>query len=164
MKTIVCGTPGYIAPEAIAGKGCNLKSDVFSVGSILFNALTLKNLFNGNDYKTVMMRNKECEWDNLEYRLRVANADARDLVIQLLQKDPAKRPSAQHALKHKWFKKEKEPLEASINLNKILAEKNNPTLIELQSALQGSRIASLSPRNARKSVQISGLSGIGKNN
>lgn len=84
MKTIVCGTPGYIAPEAIAGKGCNLKSDVFSVGSILFNILTLKNLFNGHDYKTVMLKNKECEWDNLEYRLRVAGIEARELAISLL--------------------------------------------------------------------------------
>lgn len=80
-KTIVCGTPGYIAPEAIAGKGCSLKSDIFSVGSILFNMLTLKNLFSGSDYKTVMLKNRDCDWDNLSQRLRNCSNHAKDLVM-----------------------------------------------------------------------------------
>jgi eukaryotic-like serine/threonine-protein kinase len=46
----VCGTAGYIAPEAFEGKGYSPKSDVFSVGSILFSLLTQKNLFSGRDY------------------------------------------------------------------------------------------------------------------
>ncbi len=42
---MICGTPGYIAPEAIVGKGYSVKSDVFSAGSILYSILSLRNLF-----------------------------------------------------------------------------------------------------------------------
>jgi serine/threonine protein kinase len=45
MLNITCGTAGYIAPEAIDGFGFNLKSDLFSLGAVLYNMLTQKNLF-----------------------------------------------------------------------------------------------------------------------
>jgi serine/threonine protein kinase len=86
--------------------GCNMKADIFSVGSILFNILTLKNLFAGHDYKEIMIRNKECDLENLDYRLKNVPIDAKDLVVQLLSKDFRRRPSAKMALRHKWFKKD----------------------------------------------------------
>lgn len=52
---LVCGTPGYIAPEGISGKGFSNKTDIFSVGAILFNMLTLKPLFAGADYLELML-------------------------------------------------------------------------------------------------------------
>lgn len=48
-EKLVCGTAGYIAPEAIMGSGYNAKSDTFSFGSILFSILTLRNLFNATE-------------------------------------------------------------------------------------------------------------------
>jgi serine/threonine protein kinase len=40
-----CGTPTYIAPELLRGQGASLESDIFSLGSIMFNLLTGKYLF-----------------------------------------------------------------------------------------------------------------------
>ena len=48
-EKLVCGTAGYIPPEAIIGGGYNPKSDIFSFGSILFSILTLRNLFPAQD-------------------------------------------------------------------------------------------------------------------
>ena len=97
-KLLVCGTPGYVAPEAICGQGLSLKTDIFSVGGILFNILTLKNLFQATSQKEMIQMNKECSWNSLEYRLKGCSPHARDLVIRLLSKDPSFRPSAKQAL------------------------------------------------------------------
>lgn len=68
---IVCGTAGYIPPEALEGHGYSLKSDIFSLGSVLFSILTQRNLFNGNDYKQIMRANKACEvTDHITHYLR----------------------------------------------------------------------------------------------
>lgn len=45
----ICGSPGYIAPEVFKSHLYCKKSDVFSVGSILYNILSLKNLFSGKN-------------------------------------------------------------------------------------------------------------------
>lgn len=42
------GRPGYIAPERIAGKQFDHRADIFSVGAVLWGALTGKRLFNGD--------------------------------------------------------------------------------------------------------------------
>lgn len=66
---IVCGTMGYIAPEALLGHGFTMKSDIFSVGSILFNILAFKNLFAGNYYE-VMKKNSSVNLSRLEKGLK----------------------------------------------------------------------------------------------
>ena len=59
MSGIVYGTPSYIPPEALRGKGYSFKSDVYAVGSILFNLLTHKHLFPGNEEMLVLRANKQ---------------------------------------------------------------------------------------------------------
>lgn len=44
-EKIICGTPGYIAPEVLRNNGYSMKSDIFSAGSIFYALLSLKNLF-----------------------------------------------------------------------------------------------------------------------
>lgn len=49
-KNLVFGTPGFLSPESLSGKGYSQKTDIFSLGSLLFSILTGKNLFEGNSY------------------------------------------------------------------------------------------------------------------
>jgi serine/threonine protein kinase len=44
---VVCGTPGFIAPEILNGQTYSRKSDIFSVGSIMYSLLTNRYLFRG---------------------------------------------------------------------------------------------------------------------
>jgi len=44
-----CGTAGYIAPEIFTQEGYTSKCDIFSAGSILFNLLTGRFIFDAKD-------------------------------------------------------------------------------------------------------------------
>lgn len=44
-----CGTPDYVAPEVLKRRPLTTKSDIFSVGSFMFNLMTLHSLFHGTD-------------------------------------------------------------------------------------------------------------------
>ena len=48
LLTTKCGTPGNVAPEMLRGNGYSYKSDLFSLGSVLFNLFTGRYLFGGN--------------------------------------------------------------------------------------------------------------------
>ena len=105
----IFGTPGYIPPEALKGLGYNLKSDIFSVGAILYNILTRRPLFTGKTEGEALYRNKKCNLDPIKKSTSLS-MKAKDLLKLLLCEDPEKRPRAAEALKHGWFKKERENL------------------------------------------------------
>lgn len=46
---IKCGTPTYVDPDVIKGIPFTKKSDIFGLGSILFNLITSKLLFSGKN-------------------------------------------------------------------------------------------------------------------
>lgn len=83
-KEMICGTPGFMAPETVEGKGYSSKSDVFSVGSILYSLLTLRNLFIGRTDREIMLANRECNLDILETRLQSYSKNLKDFLKLLL--------------------------------------------------------------------------------
>ena len=40
-----CGTPGFVAPEVLHGNGASYKSDIFSLGSLLYTLIAGRLLF-----------------------------------------------------------------------------------------------------------------------
>jgi hypothetical protein len=88
------GTPAYMAPEQLAGKEVTIKSDLYSLGLVLYEILTGRRAFEATTLPELM-------------RLREASAPAspsslvRDLdpvlervIMRCLEKDPALRPSS----------------------------------------------------------------------
>ena len=53
-----CGTPCYIAPEILRGKGYRENADIFSLGSVFFNLLTGCYLFNASDPANMIILNE----------------------------------------------------------------------------------------------------------
>ena len=95
-----CGTPGYVAPEILRGDGYNQKSDMFSMGSLMFNILTGLYLFSGDDIREILQLNKKCDTSNIGKVLTEISQEGVQLLSSLLIVNPSLRPSADQALHH----------------------------------------------------------------
>ncbi|MEU7304192.1 protein kinase [Streptomyces sp. NPDC007206] len=82
------GSPGYMAPEQILGKGATGAADVFSLGAVLVHAATGEPPFRGDTSAALLYKvvHEEPELDSLTGELR-------ELAAACLAKDPASRPA-----------------------------------------------------------------------
>ncbi|MGZ3117071.1 serine/threonine-protein kinase [Streptomyces sp. H62] len=82
------GSPGYMAPEQILGKGVTGAADVFSLGAVLAYAATGEPPFPGDSSAALLYKVV-----HEEPRLGALNGELRGLVAACLAKDPAARPA-----------------------------------------------------------------------
>ena len=97
------GTAYYMAPESFdINKKCSFSIDIWAVGIIMYNLLTGKVPFHGKDRKET---ENKINNDNCEFPQDIMISEiAKDLIIQILNKDPQKRPSLDQILKHQFFR------------------------------------------------------------
>jgi calcium/calmodulin-dependent protein kinase I len=103
LMTTQCGTPTYIAPEIIQGKGYDKKVDYWSIGVIIYTMLCGYPPFydEDNDKLFEMIQKGKVEFAK-EYWDEVSDM-AKDVIVRLLQPDPNKRISCEELLKHPWI-------------------------------------------------------------
>ncbi len=97
---IEAGSLPYISPEMIQHKGYDCKSDIFSVGVVLYNMLTGRQpFFGGNDDE----RRESIQTHDPIIPKEITNKNLIDMLRGLLEKDPEKRLSVQEAKLHPWI-------------------------------------------------------------
>ncbi|MGB2959739.1 MAG: protein kinase [Bacteroidota bacterium] len=85
------GTPYYMSPEQIQGRKVDKRSDIFSFGVLLYELLTYKKPFTGNEPTAVMYKIVHEEPENAADLEQVCPQTLRDIVSRILEKDPARR-------------------------------------------------------------------------
>ncbi len=92
----VFGTPRYMSPEQAQGKPLDARTDLYSLGVIVYQMLTGRPPFTDNDAVVVMARHIK----SVPKRLNEANPEANipkeleDVVMRALSKDPADRQAS----------------------------------------------------------------------
>lgn len=97
-ETLLAGTPDYMSPEQGAQMAISKASDWYSVGVILYQALTGRLPFRGRFFE-VMMRKQTRDPIQPRELNRAAPRDLNDLCIRLLRRDAEARPTGREVLR-----------------------------------------------------------------
>ncbi len=86
----ILGTASYMSPEQAKGKAVDKRTDVFAFGCVLFEMLTGKRLFTGEDTSDILsaVLRTEPDWSQLPASVP---ARIREMIELCLQKDPGRR-------------------------------------------------------------------------
>jgi serine/threonine-protein kinase len=88
---MVLGTPRYMSPEQAAGQNVDGRSDLFSLGVILYELLTGKKAFDSNSVATLMLQIMQQEPPSVRSLAPEVPVGLQRIVARLLQKRPDKR-------------------------------------------------------------------------
>ncbi|KAF4102905.1 hypothetical protein G5714_015788 [Onychostoma macrolepis] len=100
LATTFTGTPYYMSPEALSHRGYNSKSDIWSLGCILYEMCCLTHAFEGQNFLAVVMKIVEGPTPSLpETYSRQLNC----LMQSMLEKDSSCRISAADALRSRFI-------------------------------------------------------------
>jgi serine/threonine protein kinase len=87
----VLGTPRYMSPEQALGDAVDGRSDLFSVGSIMYEMLSGNKAFDASNLATLMIQISQKQPEPLKALCPEIPAGVRQIIQKLLQKSPDKR-------------------------------------------------------------------------
>jgi len=100
-----CGTPFYVAPDVLLGAGYGPEVDMWSVGVLLYVLLSGRLPFAADSdaelFRLIIAGN--LVWKTPQFD--TVSAEAKDLILKLINVDSEGRWSAKQVLEHPWVKK-----------------------------------------------------------
>lgn len=133
MIHTLCGSPMYMAPEIMKNKKYNNKSDLWSVGIILFEMLTATVPHKAKNILELI--NKIEKYPIKLPKFVQIDESGIDLLNRLLQKDPIKRISWEDFFSHKWIQKDR-VLEKENNFLEISFNQSLPNIEDMKISSQ----------------------------
>jgi len=98
-----CGTPGYVAPEILRGVPYGTKSDMWSLGVIVYILIGGYPPFIEQNQRELFKKIKRGQYEfHVEYWGQISR-EAKDLIASLLTVDPKRRLTAHDALTDPWI-------------------------------------------------------------
>ncbi|XP_047970124.1 calcium and calcium/calmodulin-dependent serine/threonine-protein kinase-like [Salvia hispanica] len=96
------GSIDYVSPEALAGGGVTAKSDVWSLGVILYILLSGYPPFIAQTHRQKQQMILSGQLNFYEKTWKNISSSVKHLITSLLNVDPNRRPTAQEILEHPW--------------------------------------------------------------
>lgn len=96
LATTFTGTPYYMSPEALKHQGYNTKSDIWSLGCILYEMCCMNHAFTGHNFLSVVLKIVEGDTPSLPDRYP---SKLNTVLCSMLNKNPSLRPTAAEILK-----------------------------------------------------------------
>src|SRR6202795_1593196 len=86
MQGVILGTAAYMSPEQARGKACDKRTDIWAFGCVLYELLTGKQTFHGEDITDILAAGVRAEpdWNRLPEN---TPSNIRMLLRRCLQKD-----------------------------------------------------------------------------
>lgn len=88
------GTPAYMAPEQLAGKEVSARSDIYSLGLILYEVLTGKRVFEAATLPELLKLRERGTITNPSTIVNDLDPLIERVILRCLESDPAKRPAS----------------------------------------------------------------------
>jgi hypothetical protein len=88
------GTPAYMAPEQLEGKEVTPKSDLYSLGLVLYEILTGKRAFDASTLPELMKQREKSSPASPSSIVRDLDPVVERVILRCLEADPAQRPAS----------------------------------------------------------------------
>lgn len=95
---VLLGTPGYMAPEQLAGTAADARADLYALGVLLFELLTGRRPHESNSLGEFLRAVMADPAPDLRVHWPGAPPDLAELLAAMLAKVPADRPASAHAV------------------------------------------------------------------
>ena len=99
----MAGTIGFMAPEVVQDQPSDFKSDVWSLGVILYALIGSGVPFSGRDRDTTAQNIISQELSFKRSVWQSVSEGCKDVLTRMLEKDQDTRPSISEVLEHPWF-------------------------------------------------------------
>lgn len=120
MSQTICGSPIYMAPEIVKRNHYSIKTDLWSIGVILYEMVTGKPPYKASSHLELLHK-IDCEPIYIPVAILISD-ECRNLIYDLLQKNPDKRISWLDFFDHPWFKNNIVESEHNIDLSELIVD------------------------------------------
>ena len=91
---VIAGTPAYMAPEQLTGKEVTQRSDIYSLGLVLYELFTGKRVFDANNLPELLKLHNQTTPTTPSSHVKDIDPLVEKVILRCLEKDPNKRPGS----------------------------------------------------------------------